>query len=285
MAVRNVEKGEQAKTSIGQVKGKLTVMELDNASLASVKRFSNNFKALNRPLHGLILNAGIMAPPFQLTEDGIESQFQVNYVAAAALALDLLPIFDRTQPTTITMTSSIALFHSVPDGVYLDLAKINDERNYNGMSWYGQSKLAVAMFTTELSEKLGPSSTIRVNCIHPGGVRGNLNRYFVGKNSTLIALNNAVQEVMYWSEDEAALTLVGAAVAPKIVSPNGLSGKFFVPVFRLQDAGPMVNDARFRSQLWEFTTRLLGERGCLSSLPENKAKSLEAHEDMVAPSS
>jgi NAD(P)-dependent dehydrogenase (short-subunit alcohol dehydrogenase family) len=54
---------------------------VDNNSLESVVKAAKTFKSQETRLHGLILNAGIMAVPYEVTKDGFESQMQVNYVA------------------------------------------------------------------------------------------------------------------------------------------------------------------------------------------------------------
>ena len=56
---------------------RVEVMELDLASLASVRRFAHSFNERREPLDILVCNAGIMAPPQRLeTADGLEQQFQ-----------------------------------------------------------------------------------------------------------------------------------------------------------------------------------------------------------------
>ncbi len=54
-------------------------MELDLASLDSVRAFIKAFNSRGLPLHLLICNAGVMSPPKrQVTKDGLEMQFQVR---------------------------------------------------------------------------------------------------------------------------------------------------------------------------------------------------------------
>lgn len=262
MAVKSVQRGEDAKRLIGNTKGKLTIMELDTSSLASTRRFSDQVKALNLPLHGAIFNAGIMAPPFELTADGIESQFQVNYLSHAALAKELVPFFDSTQTTTMVFVTSVGMFFSVADGVYTDLAKINNAKEYKAMAWYGQSKLAVMLFARELSDHLGPESSILCNSIHPGGVQGKLTRQFVGANQLLQYFDWFVQKLLYWKEEEGALTTVGAAVSRKLIEQH-VTGKYFVPVLREETEGNTLADesVNLRKQLWAFTEKLLEEKG------------------------
>jgi NAD(P)-dependent dehydrogenase (short-subunit alcohol dehydrogenase family) len=60
---------------------KVEFIQLDLLSLASVTKFVSEFKAKNLPLHLLLNNAGVMACPFALSEDGYESQFATNHVS------------------------------------------------------------------------------------------------------------------------------------------------------------------------------------------------------------
>ena len=50
-----------------------------------------------RPLHFLILNAGVLNTDFKLTEDGYEEMFQVNYLAQVYLTLGLISSMITTQ--------------------------------------------------------------------------------------------------------------------------------------------------------------------------------------------
>ena len=74
MACRNMSKAEKAQAEVlaGNPSAKLDVMQLDNASLASVKAFADAFKAKYDRLDLLLNNAGVVAIPRTLTEDGFE---------------------------------------------------------------------------------------------------------------------------------------------------------------------------------------------------------------------
>ncbi|KAF3775479.1 Short-chain dehydrogenase [Nymphaea thermarum] len=76
------ELGEEAKEKIVEqvADAKIEVMELELSSLASVRSFAAAFLSSSKPLNLLINNAGIFGCPFQLSEDGIELQFAINYI-------------------------------------------------------------------------------------------------------------------------------------------------------------------------------------------------------------
>ena len=73
----------------------LPSVPLDLASFASVRAFADAFLALELPLHILVHNAGVMPCPFQLTADGHELAFQVNYLSPRLLTARLLPRLRR----------------------------------------------------------------------------------------------------------------------------------------------------------------------------------------------
>jgi len=236
-------------------------MELDNNSLLSVKRFANTFKALGTPLNGLILNAGIMFPPFELTKDGIESQFGVNHIAHFALAKDLLEVMKKSSsPATVVSVASLAHWFSVDGGTYLKLDQINDVTKFDTMKWYGQSKLANVLFARELTRRLGPNSHIYVNAVHPGAVRGELNRHMVKGNVLLQWIDAMVQALLYWPETEGALTVLAPAVSPKIIKDN-IRGRYFVPIGRLDPGSSEARDDQLAGKLWEFSEQILKEKG------------------------
>jgi NAD(P)-dependent dehydrogenase (short-subunit alcohol dehydrogenase family) len=81
LAARDTAKAEAAAEQVrakAAPGAKVSVLKLDLASLASVKAAAEEFKAGGQPLHVLMLNAGVMACPFQRTADGHEMQFGTN---------------------------------------------------------------------------------------------------------------------------------------------------------------------------------------------------------------
>jgi NAD(P)-dependent dehydrogenase (short-subunit alcohol dehydrogenase family) len=98
----------------------------------------------------LVNNAGVILAERQLSDDGIELTFQVNYLAGFLLTLLMLP------PRTVNVAS---VGQRAPDFDDLML-----EHGYDGYRAYAQSKLAQIMFTFELAER---RSDLVVNTLHP----------------------------------------------------------------------------------------------------------------------
>ncbi|EYU38339.1 hypothetical protein MIMGU_mgv1a0103241mg, partial [Erythranthe guttata] len=131
MAVRNLESGKKVKeTIIKEIRdAKIDVMELDLGSFASVRKFASEYKSLDLPLNLLINNAGVMAPPFMLSQDKIELQFATNHLGHFLLTNLLLDNMKKTAHESqiegrIVNVSSEGHRYVYREGIRFD--KIND---------------------------------------------------------------------------------------------------------------------------------------------------------------
>ncbi|KAH7016672.1 hypothetical protein EDB80DRAFT_888023 [Ilyonectria destructans] len=93
---------EKAKNAIEEVRSKISnappisFIQLDLGSFASIKAAAASFTASSDRLDILINNAGIMATPERLTEDGYEIQLGTNHLGPALLTKLLLPTLKAT---------------------------------------------------------------------------------------------------------------------------------------------------------------------------------------------
>ena len=166
MPVRNREKGEAAAERIraGVPGAGISVRALDLSSLASVKRLADELLAEARPIHILVNNAGVMAPPTrQASEDGFELQLAINHLGHFALAGRLLPLLRAGRARVTTQASVAADQHSVHwDDLQWD-------HRYDAMKAYSSSKIAVALFGMELDRHSRAHGwQIASNVAHPG---------------------------------------------------------------------------------------------------------------------
>ncbi|KAF6253058.1 hypothetical protein COO60DRAFT_1549451 [Scenedesmus sp. NREL 46B-D3] len=98
LACRSEERGRQAAAELsglpplpGCEPGQVEFAQLDLCSLKNVRKFAKAFNAQKRRLDVLVCNAGIMSPANKLvTLDGLEMQFQVNFLSHWLLAHELL---------------------------------------------------------------------------------------------------------------------------------------------------------------------------------------------------
>ena len=137
LACRNIEKAKQAQQQIvsAHPKAKGECMALDLSSLKSVRAFAAAFKKKHKTLDLLINNAGIMMPPYSLSEDGFESQLAANYLGHFVLTAELLPLLNATPGARVVSLSSLA--HNWGPIRFDDPTF---ERGYNKRAAYGQSR-------------------------------------------------------------------------------------------------------------------------------------------------
>ena len=176
LACRRLEAGIAAKQKILSEHSDaiVEVMELDLASLRSIRAFASHFLEQHRPLHVLVNNAGIMNTKWGKTEDGFELQFGTNHLGHFLLTELLLPALKDSAPARIINVSSC--FHDFANGregkIHFDDLHF-DQRKYDGWKAYAQSKLANVLHAKELANRLEGSGVIAVS-LHPGWVRTNL---------------------------------------------------------------------------------------------------------------
>jgi NAD(P)-dependent dehydrogenase (short-subunit alcohol dehydrogenase family) len=171
---RSKDKAEQARKKMlaDHPAADVAIVALDLGSLASVKKAAA-VVAKEPQLDILINNAGIMIPPYELTEDGFESQFGVNHLGPFALTGLLLEKLRENPDARIVSTSSIA--HKRGKMHFDD---INAEEGYSAMVCYAQSKLANLYFAYELQRRLAAAGDTAISvAAHPGMADTELSRY------------------------------------------------------------------------------------------------------------
>ncbi|EJP71034.1 oxidoreductase, short-chain dehydrogenase/reductase family [Beauveria bassiana ARSEF 2860] len=245
-----------------------TFMPCDMASLASIRQAAASFTSPR--LDVFIANAGVMATPPGLTQDGYEYQFGVNHVGNMALLLRLLPVMRATaaaQASSSGDSSSSADVRFValtslgyrahpPAGVELASVRTTQE-GFSMGTWarYGQSKLANILTARELARRCPEITCV---CVHPGVVKTGL-----------------VTELGYWEKMLVYVTNPDGLMTPRQGCYNTVwaatgrgvreavaEGKvaFFEPVRTPNEGDAKCWDDELAKELWEWTEREVGVR-------------------------
>lgn len=192
----------------------------------------------------LVNNAGIDVGRRQVTADGLELTFAVNYMAPFMLTTALAELLKESAPARILNVVS-----SGHKAGRLDFDDLQSERRFSGQRAYNSSKLALVLFTYELARRLR-GSRVTVNAVDPGFVRG------TGIGHTL-PLGYQVLGMLLWpvmaSVQRGAETAVWAATAPSLTDTTG---KYFK---RHKEMGTesSTRDADLAKRLWEETERIM----------------------------
>src|ERR1700677_2054083 len=157
---RDRARGEAVVERIAQQGGKARFLVADLASLAEVRSLAGAVRD-GDGLDALINNAGIgtSGARRELSGDGFELRFAVNYLAGFLLTRLLLPMLTSQKSARIVNVSSAGQ-------QAIDFSDVMLTRGYSGVRAYCQSKLAQVLFTFDLAKELA-GQNFAVNCLHP----------------------------------------------------------------------------------------------------------------------
>jgi NAD(P)-dependent dehydrogenase (short-subunit alcohol dehydrogenase family) len=214
--------------------------QADLSSLAGVRALADAVTADHERLDVFVSNAGIgsqnQGPGRQLSADGHELRFAVNYLAGFLLAYRLLPLLKVAAPSRIVNVASLGQ-HPI------DFADVMIATNYSGSRAYAQSKLAQIMFTIDLAEELKRAG-ITVNSLHPATYM----------NTTMVRAGGITPISTVEQGGAAILRLIsGDDVAER-------SGLFFNGMNEMK-ANPQAYDASARKKLRTLSLALTGLPG------------------------
>jgi len=210
----------------------------DLASLGEVRALAAQVRAEAPRLDVLVNNAavGFGAPGEgrQVSADGHELRFAVNYLAPVLLTRLLVPLLAASAPSRILNVGSIGQ-------VAFDPGDAEFEHGYSGVDAYRRAKLALAAFTFDLADEL-QAADVTANCSHPATLM----------NTTMVAHAGITPVSTLEQGGKAAMRLI---TDPAL---DGVTGQFFDGL-KTSRARPEAYDPQFRAGLREVTDRMLGE--------------------------
>jgi NAD(P)-dependent dehydrogenase (short-subunit alcohol dehydrogenase family) len=259
--VRDLAKAEKALVDAGVAVGdQVTLEQLDLASLASVRAFTDRISARVDALDLLIANAGLMACPQAATSDGFELQFGTNHLGHFVLVNRLVPLLVAGAPSRIVMLSSSG--HRIGD---VDLGDPNFETTpYHEWLAYGRSKTANAQFAVELDRRLRDRG-VRAVAVHPGGIRTELFRHLDADAQAFVASS---KQGDWKTPAQGAATTAWAAVVADVDEVGGRYVEDCHVAEVIEGDGrpasgdgvrPYVYDPERGAALWARSEELVGE--------------------------
>jgi len=252
VCARSREKGEDAVARLlseAPVGSTAESQVLDLASLASVREAAASFLDSGRPLHVLVLNAGVMALPWGRTVDGFEQQWQVNVLSHVLLCRLLLPAVHAARaPSARVVHLSSAAHRRHPGPIdYAALAAEHDsDAGFDRWRAYGRSKLANILFSNELARRLREAgSPVTSNAVHPGRVATQLLAKAGGNPGSGIPVEEGARTSLYLS------------VSPEM---EGHTGGYYAREKRVGDGmrTAVSSSAEAARELWASVSRDVG---------------------------
>jgi NAD(P)-dependent dehydrogenase (short-subunit alcohol dehydrogenase family) len=209
-AARDLDKAKAATAEVRAQAangGGLEFVELDLASLSSVRACADGLVAAGQPFDLVIANAGVMATPFGKTADGFETQFGTNHLGHFVLVNRIASLM-KPGSRLVNLSSAGHRFSDV------DLDDPNFEHTaYTEFGAYGRSKTANILFAVEFDRR-HKASGVRATAVHPGGIQTELGRYMTDEvRDALIKNINAANQAAGASAFEWKTIPQGAATS------------------------------------------------------------------------
>jgi NAD(P)-dependent dehydrogenase (short-subunit alcohol dehydrogenase family) len=226
-AARDLAKAEQATVQVRKDAaahgGGFETVELDLASLSSVRDSADKLLKKGEPFDVVIANAGVMATPFGNTMDGFETQFGTNHLGHFVFVNRIASLV-RAGGRLINLSSSGHRYSNV------DLVDPNfNHTTYDPFIAYGRSKTANILFAVAF-DKRHKERGLRAAAVHPGGIQTELARHInadqlqkiVGQINTQLATEGK-QPFQFKTIPQGAATSVWAAV---VAPPEEIGGRY-----------------------------------------------------------
>ncbi len=228
-------------------------LELDLASLASVRRFAEALDA--ERIDALICNAGLSRLDFAATEDGFEQTVGVCHIGHFLLARLLMPRLLAAPAPRVVMVSSTS--HAMPPT--LDFENFPMTRDhYKGMTAYGQAKLANVLMARSLQRRYGDRGLVAC-ALHPG----TLVSTDIGRHSAVVGLLIKLVSPFTKSPEQGAATTVWATVHEPAAD---LAGQYLKEC-RVDQSSAQARDPEVAERVWALTETWVAQGGAVPAWP------------------
>ena len=249
LASSSSQRGNTAVETIKKVTGNENVYyrKLDLGELASIRGFAEQFKKDFDALHVLSNNAAVLPLKRELTADGFEKIFGINYLGHFALTNLLLELLQSSAPSRVlTVSGNPGLLTRGK----IKLDDLNSEKSFNPLIATFNAAVAKVGFSFELSKRIADSG-VTSNTFHPGLVKSNLTQNFPGVVRVLLGLGQ-----LFFSED--CRSSVYLSSSPDV---EKVSGKFFKNE-TIVPFNPKQSFERDAASLWDISTKLTNIQSC-----------------------
>jgi len=248
--------------------GRIDLVEMDLASLKSVRAAADRLVQEGKPFDVVIANAGVMATPKGTTADGFETQFGTNHLGHFVFVNRIAKLL-KSGSRLVTLSSAGHRYSNV------DLDDPNFERTpYDPWVAYGRAKTANILFAVEFDRR-HEGEGIRAAAAHPGGIQTELGRHMTPEMTQAmvdrVSRQQAAGEAFRWKTiPQGAATSVWAGVT---APADAVGGRYCVdcrvvteivddPNANFMHGGvrPYALDPDNARALWAKSEQMVGEK-------------------------
>ncbi len=245
--------------------GGLELVELDLASLASVRACADGLVAAGKPFDVVICNAGVMATPQGKTTDGFETQFGTNHLGHFVFVNRIAALL-KSGSRLVNLSSAGHRFSdtNVEDPNF-------EHTDYTPFGAYGRSKTANILFAVEFDRR-HKAGGVRATAVHPGGIQTELGRHMTPETiAEMLASINASQAAGGGQPFEWKTIPQGAATSvwAGVVAPADAVGGLYCEDCHVAEVNdnpasrggvrPYALDAEHAKALWAKSEAMVGE--------------------------
>ncbi len=223
----------------------------DFSRLSEVRRLGQELRDSDLKMDVIIHNAGVFSTNKQITEDGNELVFQVNFLCSFLLNFMLKEKLKTQGKARIILVNSEGHRFAIA-GIKLD-DLLYEKHRYSGLGSYGVAKTAQLLSLIKFAEYFQESG-VTINAMHPSDVKSNLG----ANNGRLYRwYKRRLVDPTLKSPEIAATALYYLGVSGEIESANG---KFFNLTTEEEPAPPAL-DRDVADELWDISIKLVGLNG------------------------
>lgn len=266
LAGRGLERMQAVAREISAETGnaRIDALDLDLASLASVRAAAARYADTHEGLTTLINNAGVMACPLARSAEGHEMQFAACHLGHFLFTCLLVPMLLDGAPARVVNLSSAG--HKISPVHFDDVDYL--DRPYDKWGAYGQAKTANVLFSVGLQRRLGAMG-VTANAVHPGAIATTeLGRHLSREDYAMLAQQSspAGGNFAFKSLQHGAATQVWAATSPLFAAQGGLyleNCAIGEPNAEgLGEGGyrPWARDPEAAERLWTLSEQMVGQR-------------------------
>jgi len=255
MLCRNLERAEAAADEIRKDTGNVVVvMQMDLASLESVRSCAAKLIEEEDKIDLLVNNAGVMMCPETRTQEGFEMQIGTNHLGHFLLTELLTPKLRKSAASgfnaRIVIVSSLAHQRGT---IRFDDLNWNTKGSYNDIKAYSQSKLANVMHATTLARRLD-NTGITVYSLHPGVIGTDLMRHLESSNC-LVRCGMPILRWIIKTPFHGAQTSLYCCLEEKL---SAVSGLYYSDCAQKAVTNRFATSKEDQERLWTLSAELVG---------------------------
>lgn len=256
---RNRDKGAQAEQDLRRATGNPNVdfVQADLSHMRELQRLANDVTARWASLHYLVHDAGVVMGRRELTADGIEANFAINYLSRFLLTRQLLPLLAAAGRPDMAARIVLVSGAAKHGKVYFD--DVNLTMNFATLRAVLQFCRANDLFTVELAGRLSKDPAkprVTVTCLKIGVVKTNIRREFPRWMKVLVPL--LFDPFLAQTPQAAAQAALRLLLSEEL---EGVTGARFLKIGNLKHVSPTAGslDPEERRRLWQLSEQMAAE--------------------------